>query len=260
MKQSLDLEDEEDLIWEGDHAAEPDPLDPFFADGTIVEVVGELKSGKEGTVYVCRANEATAEELLAAKVYRSRTLRNFKNDAIYSQGRSFGKARENRAVKNKSAVGREIQYGAWLNHEWDTLRTLSAQGAAVPRPYARAQSAILMEYIGDERGAAPALQQVQLAPEEVRPLLVQALDGVELLLRHNLVHADLSPYNILYRPGRLTIIDFPQAVNARINTHAPELLSRDVHRVCAYFMRYGVHVDPERIARHLWSRYLRMEL
>jgi RIO kinase 1 len=260
MKQSLYLDDEEEPWPEAEQDEEPDPLDPFFADGTVTEVVGELKSGKEGTVYVCCANPSTGVELLAAKVYRSRALRNFKNDAVYSEGRSFGKARENRAVKNKSVLGREIQYGAWLNHEWETLRTLSAAGAAVPRPYARAGSAILMEYIGDAGGAAPPLQHVRLASDEVRPLLTQALDTIELFLRHNCVHADLSPYNILYRPGQLTIIDFPQAVDPRINGHALDLLLRDVHRVCTYFMRYGVQMDPGRIARHLWSRFLRMDL
>jgi RIO kinase 1 len=260
MKSPLYLEEEEELWYEEDVEEAPDPLDPFFADGTIVEVVGELKSGKEGTVYVCRANPLVGTSLLAAKVYRSRSARNFKNDAVYSEGRSFGKARENRAVKNKSRKGREIQYGAWLGHEWETLVSLSAAGAAVPRPYARAESAILMEYIGDEDGPARPLQQVRLVPEEVRPLLAQALESIELFLRCNLVHADLSAYNILYWNGRLVVIDFPQAIDPRMNNNAIELLIRDVDRVCGYFMRYGVQVDPLRIARHLWGKFLRMDL
>ena len=50
-----------------------DVLEPFFDEGWITEVIRPVKSGKEATVYLCRAGDRTGEELVAAKVYRSRT-------------------------------------------------------------------------------------------------------------------------------------------------------------------------------------------
>lgn len=252
-----DLSFEDDIDEEG---IELDPLDPFFADGTITDVLGELKSGKEGTVFLCRANSSTGHELLAAKVYRARSERMFRNDSVYAEGRSYGKARENRAVKNKSRIGRQFQYGEWLYHEWETLGVLWRAGASVPQPVARGDNAILMQFIGDGERAAPALQGAHLEAEEVRPLFSQLMNNIELFLRCNYVHGDLSPYNVLYERGEITIIDFPQAVDPRENSHALDLLRRDVERICSYFMRYGMNVNPNRIAEHLWSRFLRMDL
>src|SRR5579872_1766845 len=111
------FDDDFDDEWDEPEDGAADPLDPFLADGTVAEVLGELKSGKEGTVYSCRGGRELDGQLLAAKVYRSRNLRQFKNDAVYSEGRSFGKARENRAVKKKSRVGREVQFHAWVGYE-----------------------------------------------------------------------------------------------------------------------------------------------
>lgn len=253
-----DLLYEEDLLDELEEPARA--LLPFFADGTITEVLGQLKSGKEGTVYCCRANPSTGVDLVAAKVYRSQEHRTFKNDAVYRQGVPILNKRDARAFKKKTGWGRQVKSGTWMYHEWEMLRTLSDAGADVPRPISLADSVILMEYIGDEESAAPKLQEVSLSPEETRPLFERTLGNIELFLRLNWIHGDLSPYNILYWQGNVTVIDFPQAVDARTNPSALDLLLRDVANVCRYFGRYGIRSDPERIARHLWGRFLRAEL
>jgi len=48
------FDDDFDDEWDEPEDGAADPLDPFLADGTVAEVLGELKSGKEGTVYSCR--------------------------------------------------------------------------------------------------------------------------------------------------------------------------------------------------------------
>lgn len=261
MKRSTYLDDEDYLDRETwDEVDEPDPLDPFFADGSITDILGELKSGKEGTVYVCRANPSLGHNLVAAKVYRSRQDRSFRNSAVYLQGRSFGKHRENRAVKTKTRKGREIEFSAWLSHEWTTLRLLSQAGADVPQPIAHGGGALLMEYIGGDDGPGTPLQETRIEAHEARPLFERVMRNVELFLRCDTVHADLSAYNILYRQGRVTVIDFPQAVDPRANEHALSLLARDIGNVCRYFGRYGVRSDPDRITHHLWGRYRRQQL
>jgi RIO kinase 1 len=84
--------------------------------------------------------------------------------------------------------------------------------------------------------------------------------NVELMLAQHRVHADLSAYNLLYWDGAIKLIDFPQAVDPRINPHAESLLARDVERVCQYFSRFGIKADARRMARDLWSRYMHGEL
>jgi len=236
------------------------PLAPFFAEGLITEVVRAEKSGKEGTVYCCRADPSTGYDLLAAKVYRPLMHRSFKNDAVYNEGRVILNKRDARAVARKSDWGRETKFGIWIGHEFATLTHLHALGSDVPRPLRMAGSAILMEYVGDDEAAAPKLKGVRLEPDEVRPLFNRMMQNIELWLANDLVHGDLSAYNVLYWDGAITVIDFPQAVDPRANQNAFDLLQRDIDNICHYWSGYGVRSDPHRIARHLWHRFLRSDL
>src|SRR5207245_350234 len=59
----------------------------FYEARLITGIDHVVKSGKEATVYCCRAHPATGAEFLAAKVYRPRQVRSFQNDAVYQQGR-----------------------------------------------------------------------------------------------------------------------------------------------------------------------------
>jgi RIO kinase 1 len=235
-------------------------LDYFRDEGWISHVIQQVKSGKEATVYCCAAGLSTGFDLLAAKLYRAREARTFRNDAIYQAGRVILDRRMGRAFKKKTAKGREVQYALWINHEWETLRRLRAVGADVPTPVARTDSALLMSYYGDAETAAPRLQDVTLRPDEAGRLFERLMRNVELWLANDTVHGDLSAFNVLYWQGQATVIDFPQAVDPRFNPHARDLLRRDVENLCRYFGRFGVRADAARITDSLWRRFLRAEL
>jgi len=141
-------------------------------------------------------------------------------------------------------------------HEFTLLEALHARGADVPVPIEHSEQALLMEFIGDEAGAAATLNDVELQPGEAKKLFERVIVNVELLLGLGWIHGDLSPYNILYHQGRITLIDFPQVVDCRNNPRARELFERDIERVAAYFERFGEVVDPHRLARELWQRHI----
>ena len=244
-------------------------LSPFQADGLIDDVLRVLKSGKEGTVYCCRAGPAIDQPLLAAKVYRPSEHRTFKNDAQYHEGRGLGVSdgpggtfkgtgrpdrRMQRAFAKKTKIGRSGQYTSWIHHEFLTLQRLHAAGAAVPRPYAQCDNAILMTYVGDEEMPAPLLQHVGLPGGEADALFRGLLAQIELWLRCDRIHADLSPFNILYWQSALTVIDFPQAVDPWANPNAFNFLQRDLENVCRYFARYGIDADAAALATSFWRR------
>jgi RIO kinase 1 len=235
-----------------DHFAQ---LDAFFGQGLITEVLGIIKIGKEASAYCCRAGTALGGGLVAAKVYRARQYR-FKNDYVYQEGRTRGmKGQAKRALAKKTEFGRTVQTGSWVGHEYEALKTLDEAGADVPRPFASDSDAILMEYVGDLEAAAPQLNRVTLEREKAAGLFDDVMENVELMLANNLVHGDLSAHNILYWEGRITLIDFPQAVDARFNGNARDLLERDIGNVCRYFEAYGAGADAARLAEDLWRRY-----
>ncbi|MEW5989074.1 MAG: RIO1 family regulatory kinase/ATPase [Chloroflexota bacterium] len=247
-----------------------DALSGFYRDELITDVTHLVKGGKEANVYCCEAHPHTGAALLAAKIYRPKMLRHLKNDAIYKEGRLlrdaagkplFGPARrEKLAMVQKTRFGQELDTLLWIGNEFAVQRELFEAGADVPRPVAHSGHTILMAYLGEQGMAAPVLSDVSLTREEAQPLCERILHNVELMLAHNYVHGDLSAYNILYWEGEVTIIDFPQLVDARSNPHAAALLERDVQRVCDYFGRLGIKTEPAQVATNLWGRYLRGEL
>jgi len=236
-------------------------LDAFFAEGLISEILYVVKSGKEATVYCCQGGPAAGAELLAAKVFKPLEARVFRNDAAYRQGRTRALGRRDKlAFAKKTRHGRDLQFGVWIASEYKTLSMLHAVGADVPRPLSRSSGALLLEYLGDRDNAAPMLSQISLPQPDAIAAFKRVIRNVALWLRHDLVHGDLSPFNILYWGGNVTIIDFPQAVDARFNQDARALLSRDLENVCGYFGRMSVETDPNRIADELWRRYRRAQL
>jgi RIO kinase 1 len=232
-------------------------LEAFINDGHLSEILHVIEGGKEGIVYCCRGGPLAGAELVAAKVYHPLNRRKFRNDAAYQDNRLRGPKvrRERLAMSKKSSYGQRVQYDTWLGAEFETLQMLHRAGADVPFPIALGEGVVLMEYIGDEVHAAPRLAQVELAHKEARPVFERILRNVALWLDLDRVHGDLSPYNILYWSGAITIIDFPQAIDSRFNSNARDLLQRDLANVCSYFERYGICSDPARIAKKMWGAY-----
>ncbi len=255
---AMDELDEAEIVAHQDPAQEA--LDHFLAEGMITDVLYPVKRGKEATIYCCLAHPSTGAELLAAKIYRPRNHRGFKNDAVYQEGRVITNGQVRRAVQTKSRFGREVQFGMWVNHEYEVLKALSPVGADTPRPIARTQTAILMEYFGDHEKAAPSLGGSELSREQARATFDCLLSNIELWLAHNYIHGDLSAHNILYWQGQAKIIDFPQAVDPHFNSNALALLTRDVENVCHYIARYDLIYDGRRIAERLWHRFRNAQL
>ena len=239
-----------------------EPLASFFDEGWITEILHVIKSGKEASVYCCRGGPLAGAARVAAKVYRPLETRSFRNDAVYQTGRKqfVHDSRERRALRKGTAAGRRIQAVLWALDEWETLSALAAAGVMVPRPIASNGRAILMEHIGDDAGSAPRLYELKLPADEAGAVVDRLLGEVELMLDCHRVHADLSPYNVLYWDRRPVLIDFPQSVDPRLNPAAEGLLARDVAHLCHWAARCGAPRPAEAISADLWSRFVVGEL
>jgi RIO kinase 1 len=244
-------------------------LRSFYEEELITDVLAMVKGGKEASVYRCEAHPTIGSSFLAAKVYRPRMFRTLRNDAIYRQGRqiltSEGRPvkttdhRIMRAIGKKTAFGVQVMHTSWLMHEYNAIECLYQAGGAVPKPITASMNAILMSYHGDARMAAPTLNQVRLDLDEATSLFREVLRNVELMLQYEMIHGDLSAYNILYWENEITIIDFPQATDSCTNSEAYFILRRDIERVCDYFRRQGVRCDPSAIMDDLWTRYVEVD-
>ncbi len=241
-------------------------LEPFFTQALIEDVLALVKGGKEANVYLCKATPHLPVPYIAAKVYRPRQFRNLRNDKMYREGRellnSLGTPikdrdnREMRAIRNKTNFGAELTHISWLMHEYVTLQRLHQIGAAVPAALGVGDNAILMEFIGAPGQPAPVLHGLSLPARAARHHFAEVMRNVELMLRHGMIHGDLSAYNILYWQDAVTLIDFPQVTLSESNHNAYRIFQRDVQRVCEYFAQQGVACDAQQLVQSLWGEYV----
>jgi len=115
----------------------------------------------------------------------------------------------------------------------------------------------IMEWIGDDDCAAVQLRHAKPSRDEAHELHRTLLSNIELMLRHNLIHGDLSPFNVLYHAGRPVVIDFPQAVDPRVNGNAFTLLHRDVENLTRHFARFGIEHDAFALAERYYADWER---
>ena len=139
-----------------------DQLELLLADGVIDEVLGRLKSGKEANVSLVRRGEV----VLAAKVYKDRETRSFKNNADYKEGRKVRNSRTQRAIDNGGKFGRDADMQAWKSTEADAMYKLAGSGVRIPAVVMFYEGVLLMELVTDLDGdAAPRLIDAPIEAE-----------------------------------------------------------------------------------------------
>jgi RIO kinase 1 len=250
-----------DLSAAGERGPDPHPEWLVTELAAVDTELGVLKTGKEADVHLVRRAVPDTDRwcLLAAKRYRDTGHRLFHRDAGYLEGRRTRRSRENRAMANRTAFGRQVIATQWAYAEFQALSRLWQLGAelgavAVPYPVQLLGTELLLEFVGDpESGqAAPRLAQLRPGPHELVDLWRQLVDALVVLARAGLAHGDLSPFNLLVHEGRLVLIDLPQIVDVVANPQGGEFLARDVRVVATWFAARGLSdVDADELTSDL---------
>ena len=230
----------------------PKRLKPLVHEGLIDEVIRQLMSGKEATVFVVRCGD----DVRCAKVYKEANKRGFRQAALYQEGRKTKNTRQARAMAKGTRFGRKAQEEAWQNVEVDTLYRLAAAGVRVPRPYAFFQGVVVMELLTDADGnAAPRLNDVALSEAVALEYHGTLIGEIVRMLCAGVIHGDLSEYNVLVTGDGPVIIDLPQAVDAAANNNAAGMLKRDVANITTYFSRFAPALAETQYGNEIWSLY-----
>jgi RIO kinase 1 len=228
-------------------------LDEFFDHATLLAVSrlvnqGQfdaidfpIATGKEGGVF--RASRGDA--FRAVKIYRigNTTFRHLPTYALEQ-------LRRETSVRNYGGL-----ILGWTRREHSILGRLTDAGVRVPRPYGHLRNVLVMEFIGDERGAAPRLKDAVV--DRPRDLYDDLVVQIRTMLRTaHLVHGDLSPYNTLYFEERPVLIDVAQAIPSD-HPQALALLERDVANYAKFLNRLGVEVTGEEFLHAVGADALR---
>jgi len=108
---------------------------------------------------------------------------------------------------------------------------------------------------------APRLVDAHVARDVAGALYADLRGQVVRMLRSDVIHGDLSPFNVLLGRHGPVVIDFPQVVGAAHNNQAESFFQRDVENLRRFFEA----IDPSlraaaNDAREIWRAYVRREL
>ena len=232
----------------------PKRLLTLVEEGLVDEVVGQLMSGKEATVYVVRCGDS----IRCAKVYKDANQRSFRKNASYQEGRKVKNSRQARAMEKGSRYGRQMQEEVWQSAEVDALYRLATAGVRVPQPHLCFAGVLLMELVVDGEGhPAARLNDVELSATDALAFHALLVNQAVRMLCAGVIHGDLSQYNILVAADGPVIIDLPQAIDAAGNSNAFEMFERDVNNLRTYFGAFAPELRETQYAKEIWALYQR---
>lgn len=201
-------------------------LSKFISDRKIETVDYPVSTGKEGSVFHATDPDGHA---LALKIYRvsNATFRALSQYII-------GDPRFKRSGRSHRGM-----IEAWAMKEYRNLERMRTAGARVPAAVAVYKNLLLMQYLGDDSGPAPVIRTVKI--EDPQALYEDLLVSLRAIRKAELVHGDLSEYNLLYWEGHPWVIDVGQAVPVEHGL-AEEWHQRDMENITRYLRRLGVAV------------------
>jgi len=200
----------------------------FMTEGILDEVHGVVSAGKEARVYWGKNKEGKD---LAVKIYLTSSAEFKKGMFKYIEGDYRFKG-----VKHDT---RSLIF-AWAQKEFRNLDEAFRAKVNVPKPIAVRNNVLVMEFIGKDGVSAPSLKErLPVNPEKAYKMVLTYM--MRLYRKADLVHGDLSEYNIMLWKSKPVLFDMSQSVPSS-HPLAQSLLERDLVNVNRFFSRLGVKV------------------
>lgn len=201
---------------------------------------GAISTGKEANVFKGIHEDG---HIVAVKIYRIATS-DFKKMQYYIQGDPRFRVR----TTNKRHLVDD-----WVNKEFRNLNRCLEANMDVPKPVVVKNNVLIMEFIGDEDGnPAPTLKDH--GPEDPEAMLEILIEAMKKMYQDaQLVHGDLSVFNILNHHEKPVIIDVSQSM---VVDHpiSMELLERDIENLLRDFKKFGVSASSEDVKKEITGK------
>lgn len=205
----------------------------------IKTLKGVVSAGKEARVYWGKAFDGSD---LAVKIYLTATAEFRKGIWKYING-------DPRYEWVASLPSHKLMT-VWARKEFSNLKRMYEAGVRVPEPKCVYRNVLVMRFIGENGIRAPLLKELYEAgelDEEFAKTLFKKIteDMYKLYWEAQLVHGDLSEYNIMVYEGEPYIIDVSQAVRID-HPNALWFLQRDTANIVRFFAEeVGIETPSE---------------
>ncbi|MBW6451341.1 MAG: serine protein kinase RIO [DPANN group archaeon] len=205
-----------------------DTLGKMIDKKCINEVMGIIKSGKESKIVLGKDLNGNT---VIIKIYMIATS-SFTNMMQYIQG-------DNRFVKIGKTKRKIVE--TWCQKEMRNLEKAHSVGLSVPKTRCVRNNVLIMDMIEDGGQIANQLSKTIL--EDPTVFFNEVKEMMRILFKDaDLVHADLSQYNILVRDEKPVFIDMGQSV-LKNHPQVKTFLKRDVKNIVKYFNSLGVETN-----------------
>lgn len=197
---------------------------------------GVISSGKEARVYWGVKEDGTS---VAVKIFLV-VASEFRKRLHYIEG----DPRFRRPPRNNRRL-----VELWAQKEYQNLLTAYYTGINVPQPLSIKRNVLIMEFIGENGYQADLLANTKIVTTNDYNRIISAVK--KLYGKTQIVHSDLSEYNIFKYKNRLILFDFGSAVHV---THPSTeiFLKRDLNNINHFFSRKGIVTQPtEKIVSEL---------
>lgn len=248
----------------------------FITKRILEQINGIISTGKEAVIihansdptYADNANGCSgticSPQLLpkecAIKIFKT-TLNEFKQRDRYIKDDYRFKDRFNK--QNNRVV-----INIWAEKEMHNIMRMQSVGINCPDVVILKKHVLVMSFIGDNHNAAPKLKDARLSQTELSSAYEEVVAAMYKLYNEaNLIHADLSEYNILWYDNKCWIIDVAQSVETE-HPSALEFLLRDCGNIInvsltftyssfynlSVYFRFYLVLRKTRLAEYLYER------
>lgn len=201
--------------------------------GLFDELVSKLSVGKESGVFV----GVKDSKKVIVKIYFMQNA-NFK--------KMFDYIRKDSRYEHLKKHRRDIIL-AWAQREYKNILKAEKAGINVPKPLGWKNHIIVEEFIGNDE-PAPALKDCY--PKDPKKFFDEIILQMKQLYKGELIHGDLSSFNILNCNEKSVFIDFSQATLTK-TPNSEELLKRDLKNIIHFFAKLGIRADFEKTLQEI---------
>jgi RIO kinase 1 len=199
-------------------------LQKLKSQGLFDKLVKEISLGKEANVFLVEKED----EFRIAKIYRIAVMDFKKLKDYFLLDPRFRKVKSSRY---------DLIFN-WCKKEYRNLIRCYENNVSVPTPLGYNKNVIIEELVGDKRKGIPAPRLKEKIPENIESFFIGLVENIKkMVFDAEVIHGDLSEYNILNHNEKPIIIDLSQSVPSN-SYYAYELLKRDLEKIKRFFSKY----------------------
>jgi len=207
----------------------------LISEGYFEGLESPISIGKEANIFSAKRKDSSR---VMVKIYRLEAC---------DFNRMYDYIKEDPRYTDIRGKKRKIIF-FWVQREYRNLLKAREAGVNVPIPLAFQNNVLVLEFVGREDLIAHRLSVDE--PKNPKEFFNKTLENMKKLYKAGLVHADLSPFNILNNNQEPVFIDFSQATTLN-NSRADEFLKRDIKNITTYFKKLGLKLEEEKILKKI---------